>query len=168
MPAYDFTLKFSTTGHNYASNEADVLVERLFANGCDDALIGTGVAGRIAMNFERDAGSAQEAIMSALHDAQSAVPGLELIECAPDLVGLSEIGNILGISRQAARKLLLQSSAPKPIYDGKSALWRLAVVLGWLTSDKKKAVSEELQQVAVEAMRINLEIGKQQLQALEA
>ena len=60
---YEFTLKYWLTT---ADSDADELVERLGAAGCDDALVGIGQPGRIALDFSREARSAQAAVVSAL------------------------------------------------------------------------------------------------------
>jgi hypothetical protein len=59
------------------------LVERLGEAGCDDALVGIGQPGRIALNFTREADSAQQAFISALEDVRRAIPDAELIEAKP-------------------------------------------------------------------------------------
>lgn len=101
---YLFTLKYQLSeGHE----DMAALVERLAEAGCDDALVGIGQPGRLALEFNRDAKSADAALYSALADVQAAVPGARLIEVAPDLVGLSDVADIVGMSRQNMRKLML-------------------------------------------------------------
>jgi hypothetical protein len=60
--------------------DPDELVERLGAAGCNDALVGIGRPGRIALHFTRDACSASEAVISAIRDVQAAIPEAEFIE----------------------------------------------------------------------------------------
>src|SRR5471032_3422305 len=84
---YIFTLKYQLP----EASALDDVVERLGAAGCDDALIGVGLTGRIAMNFSREADSAKAALFSALEDVKRAVPGAKLIEAAPDFVGLTDV-----------------------------------------------------------------------------
>lgn len=130
---YTFTLKYrlSATDHNF-----DDLVERLGAAGCDDALVGVGQPGRIALEFTREAQSAFLAVQSALSDVKRAVPSAELFEAAPDLVGLSDVAQVVGVSRQNLRKLMLShaTSFPAPVHDGTTAVWHLADLLEWLQS----------------------------------
>ena len=104
MNDYDFILKFALP--NYDADPEDY-VASLEAAGCDDALIGLGKKGRIALHFTRSAGSSNEAIVSALADVQKAIPGARLIEAQPDLVGLTDIAEMAGWSRQNARKTSL-------------------------------------------------------------
>ena len=60
---YTFTLKYPLAEHD---SDPDVLVERLGEAGCDDALVGIGQPGRLALEFTREAESAQVAVRSAL------------------------------------------------------------------------------------------------------
>jgi predicted DNA-binding transcriptional regulator AlpA len=155
MMEYDFKLNFKLPAD---SPTADELVERLGAAGCDDALVGIGQAGRIALDFSREAESAQEAIVSALADVKKAIPGAKLIEISPDFVGLTEVAEFVGVSRQNMRKLWLTNatSFPAPIHEGNSALWHLAFVLQWLQERGTYNVERALLDVARTAMQVNL------------
>lgn len=81
---YAFTLKFQLGEDDRNTEE---LVERLGAAGCDDALVGIGQPGRLALEFTRAADNAEAAVHSALSDVRRAVPAARLIEVAPDLDG---------------------------------------------------------------------------------
>jgi len=74
---YEFTLKFQLSENE---SDADALVEHLAEAGCDDAVVGTGQKGRIALNFIREAASAREAIVSALTDVKRVMPHARLQE----------------------------------------------------------------------------------------
>lgn len=128
---YAFTLKYQLSPDD---NDPDTLVERLYEAGCDDAIAGTGLAGRIALAFDREAESASAAILGALADARRAMPSATLIEAAPDLVGLTDIADIVGMSRHNMRKLMLgyPESFPPPVHEGSSVLWHLRDLLVWL------------------------------------
>lgn len=52
---HDFRLRFRLQP---ADADMDALVERLYEAGCDDALVGIGVPGRLALDFTREADSA--------------------------------------------------------------------------------------------------------------
>jgi hypothetical protein len=77
MNAYEFTLKFQL-----ADPQAD-------GNGCDDAVIGVGHKGTIALQFIREAESANAAIVSAIVGVRKTIPDAKLIEASPDFVGIS-------------------------------------------------------------------------------
>jgi hypothetical protein len=152
---YDFVLKFRLPADDA---DADDLVERLGAAGCDDALVGSGQRGRIALNFTREAASAKRAVISALKEVRKAIPGAQLIEVSPDFVGLTDVAELIGVSRQNMRKLMLThaNSFPAPVHEGSSALWHLAPVLQWLENRGAYRVERALLDVAHIAMQINL------------
>lgn len=152
---YEFTLIFKIASYDA---DVDILLERLGAAGCDDALVGVGQAGRIALNFTREAGSAQEAIVSALRDVKKSVPAALLVEAGPDLVGLTDVAELVGVTRQNMRKLSLAhpDSFPVPVHSGSVALWHLAHVLRWLSDRGGYLIEPPLVEVARVAMQINL------------
>ncbi len=53
-------------------------------------------------------------MVSALRDVKKAVPGAELIEVTPDFVGLTDVAELIGVSRQNMRKLMLAHAATFP------------------------------------------------------
>ena len=147
MKTYQFTLKFSLP---VSESDMDELVERLGEAGCDDALVGIGQPGRIALDFAREADSAFRAISSAVADVKQVVPEAKLIEATPDLVGLTEVAGLVGCSRQNIRKFMLSSGGtfPAPVHEGKSSLWHLSSVLVWLKESKSYQVADDLLEVA--------------------
>jgi hypothetical protein len=75
---YTFTLKYQLADD---SQNSDKLVKRLGEAGCDDALVGIGQPGRLALEFTRDAPDAVKAVLSALDDVHRAVPSAKLMHC---------------------------------------------------------------------------------------
>jgi len=152
---YEFSLRFKLPAD---APPAEYLVERLGAAGCDDAVVGTGQPGRIALQFSRQAKTAYQAMLSALRDVKEALPGIDLIEAGPDMVGLTDIADLLGVSRQNMRKIWLSHTAsfPAPMHDGSAALWRLAPVLSWLEGQGQRRIEQRLVEVAHAAMQMNL------------
>lgn len=157
---YTFTLKYQLTDDD---RDMDALVERLGEAGCDDALIGIGRPGRLALEFTREAADGDEAVRSALADVCRAAPSARLIEVAPDLVGLTDVAEIVGVSRQNMRKLMLAhpASFPTPVHEGSASIWHLADVLAWLQGRGGYRLAVNVQEVAQVAMRIN--VAKEQL-----
>lgn len=155
MQIYDFKLKFSLP---VSENNMDELVERLGEAGCDDALIGVGQPGRIALDFSREADSAFRAISSAVADIKQVVPDAKLIEATPDLVGLTDVAEFVGCSRQNIRKIMVSSGGtfPPPVHEGKSALWHLSTVLVWLKESKSYQVADDLLEIASINMQFNV------------
>lgn len=78
---YTFTLKYRLSA---ANQNVDDLIERLGAEGCDDVLVGVGQPGRVALEFTREADSAQAAIQSALADVKRVMPKAQLLEDVPE------------------------------------------------------------------------------------
>lgn len=77
---YTFTLHFQLAEQD--SSHLDALLERLGAAGCDDALVGVGQPGRIALEFIREADSAEAAMTTALADVKRVMPLAKWIETA--------------------------------------------------------------------------------------
>ncbi len=74
---YTFTLKYQLASDD---SDTDALVERLGEAGCDDALVGIGQSGRLALEFTREAPDAGTAVRSALADVRRAAPSARLID----------------------------------------------------------------------------------------
>jgi hypothetical protein len=160
---FTFKLYYQLTSDD---NNRDVLAERLGEAGCDDALVGIGQPGRIALEFTREADSAFSALTSALADVKRAIPTAKLIEAGPDLVGLTDIADVVGVSRQNMRKLAVTNVAtfPIPVHEGSSALWHLADVLGWMLPRGSYNVESGTLEVASTAKQLNLARQAQQLE----
>lgn len=158
---YTFTLKYQLAEHD---SDPDTLVERLGDAGCDDALVGIGQPGRLALEFTREAENAQAAVRSALADVKRAVPSAKLVEAVPDFVGLTDVAELVGVSRQAMRKLMLAHAAtfPTPVHEGSASIWHLAEVLGWLEEKGGYALERTMLETARAALEVNLakEVGR--------
>lgn len=152
---YTFTLKYQLADDD---RDPDGLVERLGEAGCDDALVGIGQPGRLALEFTREADSADTAVRSALADVRSAVPTARLIEVSPDLVGLTDVADIVGVSRQNMRKLMLAHSGsfPAPVHEGSASIWHLADVLTWLQAKGSYSLAKDVLDVACVALQVNV------------
>lgn len=155
MKEYDFTLKFELEN---SEDDPDQYIDALYEAGCSDASIGIGQAGRIGLNFIREANSALEAVSSAIRDVKNAIPNAKLIEATPDLVGISDIANIIGCSRQNMRKMILSYgwAFPEPVHEGSVSLWHLSKVLNSLKSYKKYKIEDTLLEISSANMQVNL------------
>jgi hypothetical protein len=141
MAEYEFELRFKLPSDDRPAVEyTDVLYEA----GCDDALVGVGRNGVIALEFVREADSARAAIQSAIANVCAAIPGARLIEAAPDLVNMSGIATLFSkkiraLSRQAVRKYIEGGDAtfPPAAVSGTSCLWHTHNVVCWAIENKK-------------------------------
>ncbi len=161
MKEYAFILKFSLP-----DNKADpeIFTEKLEEAGCDDALTGIGCSGRIGLDFTRKSSSALEAVLSAIKDVKRTIPGARLIEASPDLVGLTDVADILGFTRQNMRKLMLRNpDFPPPFHDGKPSIWHLAKILQWMDNKDMYQIEESLLDLATTNMQFNIAKDMQNL-----
>jgi predicted DNA-binding transcriptional regulator AlpA len=155
MSEFSFTLIFTLPEKD---QDPAQWVEALGAKGCDDALVGVGVTGRIALNFIREAQEAKQAVVSAIKDVKRIIPGAELVEVMPDLVGLTDIAELLGFSRQYMRKVMVSRDAfPQPVHDGKTAIWHLEPVLRWMREAGVSKVPLPLVELSAITRQCNLQ-----------
>lgn len=152
---YVFTLKYALSSED---DDVDAMIERLAEQGCDDALVGIGQPGRLALEFTRLADSAEAAVCSALAAVRQAVPSARLIEAAPDFVGLTDVAELVGMSRQNMRKLMRThvASFPPPVHEGSASIWHLADILHWLENQQRGySLDRDVMAVAEVALQVN-------------
>ena len=154
MRSYEFTLLFALPSTDPGFSDYE---DRLFEAGCDDALLGIGRPGWIALDFGREAPDAKTAILGAISNVRVAIPDALLVEASPDFVGISDVADFVGRSRQNMRKLLLSCDGrtPIPVHSGSSTLWHLAPLLVWLRDEKGYDVDPALLDVSRAAMAVN-------------
>jgi hypothetical protein len=83
------------------------------------------------------------------------------------LVGLTDIAEVVGVSRQNMRKLAVTNFAtfPVPVHEGSSALWHLVDVLGWMSKRPGTyALAPGTLEVATMTKQVNLAKQAQQLE----
>lgn len=154
MEEYEFILRFSLPDKG---TDPETFIKDLAEAGCDDALVGIGISGRISLDFTRQSASAEEAVLSCVKDMKQAIPNARLIEASPDLVGLTDVADILGFSRQNMRKLMLKNpDFPPPFHDGKPSIWHLAKILQWLEDKKIYRIDKALLDIATINMQLNI------------
>jgi hypothetical protein len=155
MKEYSFTLKFNFQD---AHTDPNSYIEQLYEGGCDDALIGVGKQGSIALDFIRESPSAFEAISGAIATVKKVIPNATLIEASPDFVGLTDIAEIIGCTRQNIRNVILnnQTRSPSPVYEGTPSIWHLSEVLIWLKEDKSYLINDSLLEVSMINMNFNI------------
>ena len=159
MTEYEFTLTFTLPD---AQDDPVQYLDALFDAGCDDAIVGTGTSGTISLEFNRDADSATHAIESAIHDVMGAIPGASLIEAKPDMVGLTDVAEILDCSRQNIRKYAVgYPNFPRPAITGKFQLWHL-----WEIAEFDKfSIPETLIEISRVTCKLNLDLQNRKFKA---
>jgi predicted DNA-binding transcriptional regulator AlpA len=129
---FEFTLILKNVDENTSGLE-----DSLYDAGCNDALIHFR-NGAVYLNFDREAVSLEEAVISAIKDVQSARVNAEVASVAPEnLVTESEIAKRLNKSRQTVSLWIKgnrRKSFPHPIMRlaEKSSLWSWSEVVLWL------------------------------------
>jgi hypothetical protein len=120
-------------------------------------LIGVGHPGRIAFEFAREGESAHKAIFGAIKDVKQALPAAEPVETSPGIVGVTDIADIVGCSRQNLRKLLTSCGpgGPVPLHEGKWEVWHLAPVLHWLVNEKGYSISSHWLELSEATLKFN-------------
>lgn len=159
MTEYEFTLTFTLPD---AQDDPVQHLDALFDAGCDDAVVGTGTSGTISLEFNRDADSATNAIESAIHDVMDAIPGASLVEAKPDMVGLTDVAEILDCSRQNIRKYAVgYPNFPRPAITGKFQLWHL-----WeIAKFDKFSIPDTIIEISRVTCKLNLDLQNQKFKA---
>ncbi len=134
MPIQHFTLIVDGT-----DLQSEPSIDALFEAGCDDATVGQ-VDGVQYVDFDREAESLGEAIISAVRDVEK-VDGVQVTRVADaGLVSMTDIATRLGRSRESVRLLVTGARGPggfpAPVTDprGRYRLWRWSDVTRWLTT----------------------------------
>lgn len=139
MPLYNFTLTLSGV-----TSGTEGLEDALFESGCGDALVyfyGTSVY----LEFDRDSASLPVAVLTAIRDIESACVGARVESVDSLLVGLSDIAELAGLSRQAVALLKDGNRGPRnfpnPVQriKGNSPLWNWDTVADWLVQHGRLA-----------------------------
>lgn len=160
---YQFTITFSLPEPGKKPEE---FLDELYEAGCSDALVGVGQIGLISLEFDREASDAVEAMRTAIEDVRKAIPQAQIAEVSPDLVGMAEIADMLGVSRQMVRKYTLSKAKfPRPVHTSEAvALWHLVEVVEWAetysktVTMKKNLLIEPLKEISAVAFRLNFEL----------
>ncbi|MCY4600761.1 MAG: hypothetical protein OXF27_12685 [Acidobacteria bacterium] len=134
MPLHHFTL--IVDGPDL---QDDAYIDMLFEAGCDDGTVGR-TDGIQYIDFDRDAPSFDEAILSAVTDVER-VAGAEVVRVADaGLVSMTDIAARIGRTRESVRLLVTGGRGPggfpPPVTDprGRYRLWRWSDVANWLTT----------------------------------
>ena len=131
MPSYEFTL--IVEGPDL---QTSARIDALYEAGCDDALVGQS-HGVQYLDFDRDAPSLDDAVLSAISNVES-IEGVEVVRIAgAGLVSMADIAASTGRTRESVRLLVEgergAGSFPAPVNDPRSRyrLWRSSEVRRW-------------------------------------
>lgn len=140
---FHFTLVLKKVDENTPNIE-----DSLYEAGCDDALINFR-NGAVYLEFDREASSLEEAVISAIKDVRSSSVDAEVASVAPEnLVSESEIAKRLKMKRQTISLWIKgerRKGFPHPIMrlSEKSPLWNWYEIVKWLY-DKKIIKNKDL------------------------
>lgn len=157
---YEFELSFSLPAD---VRDYEDIANRLYEAGCDDALIGLGVYGQVVLDVTREADSAFEAISSVMVQVSKAIQGAKLIEAGPDLVGVSDLAELLGTTRQNLKRYLVDKSRSTettsklkvPAHNGTVPSWHLAKIGRWINQNTKLKIASPTIETAEVCMMLN-------------
>ncbi|MDE0418135.1 MAG: hypothetical protein OXI95_14535 [bacterium] len=114
-------------------------IDLLFEAGCDDATVGVS-DGVQYVDFDREAGALDDAILSAVDDLET-LKGVEVVRIADaGLASLADVAARVGRTRESVRLLVSGDRGPggfpKPVTDPRSRyrLWRWSEVAHWFNA----------------------------------
>jgi hypothetical protein len=131
MDTYNFSLVITRP-----TVDEETTADQLYGGGCDDATFSVS-GGVYEVEFDREAPSFQEAVLSAISDVNEAGIGSRVVRVVPDdLVNANAIAKRSGKTRQAVRFWYLGERgenfpAPRAIV-GESPVWSWVLVARWL------------------------------------
>lgn len=175
MTEYEFELHFALPD---VAADSEHYLDALYEAGCDDAVIGLGQPGYLALDFCRSAKNAESAVKQAVKDVKRAIPHAMLITAAPDLLNISDLvrvleqANVVRLTRQAMRKYAFNQvkKTVRPFPGSQvfveSPLWHLDEVIQWLLDNDKvtqRDNAETLLQIAHCARELNASLEYQRL-----
>jgi hypothetical protein len=135
------------------NEKTEGLEDALFEAGCDDALINFR-NGTVYLDFDRESGNLEEAVISAIKQVESLPFGIIVASVSPDdYVSESEVAKRLHVNRQAVSLWFkgerhATDPFPPPIMklNEKSPLWRWSDIVEWLYQKRKITDHEILEQ----------------------
>ena len=158
MPSYEFTLIVEGS-----DLQADDCIDALYESGCDDALVGRS-HGVQYLDFDRDAPSLDDAVLSAISNVES-IDGVEVVRIAgAGLVSMADIAASTGRTRESVRLLVEgergAGSFPAPVNDPRSRyrLWRSSEVRRWF--DLQYGSSPDLDSETFVAINAGLDLRR--------
>lgn len=145
--------------------QADELIDAVYDAGCDDALIGR-ADGVQFVDFDRDADSLQDAVLSAVAEIES-IEGIFVLRLADaGLVSMADIAARTGRTRESVRLLIAGERGPggfpPPVTDPRSRyrLWRSDEVETWLRTHLATSLTDATDDHIRAAINAGLELRR--------
>ena len=161
MPKHHFTLIVDGADLQHES-----VIDRLFESGCDDALVGS-TDGVQFIDFDRDAATLDEAVLSAVANVEQ-VDGVRVLRVAgAGLVSIADIANRTGRAREGVRLLVAGARGPgyfpPPVTDPRARyrLWRWGDVERWFRAELGEEISGAQDEHLLSAINACLELRQQ-------
>ncbi len=161
MVNFRFELYFKLKDGEDPGSYEDVLYDE----GCDDASLGIGRKGAMGLIFNREADTAKEAIYSAIKDVNKAIPHAVLHHTGLYLMNLTDIAELLGMTKQNLSKYVTGKAAcshsfPQAILmSGNASVWYVAEVNAWFLNHKILQIDRPLRDLVQELWRVNQDIA---------
>lgn len=149
---------------------ADILdpdnLDALYAHGRDDASFGE-QGGVMYAEYDREAPSLTDAVLSAIAEVEAAVPGLQVYRVEPEeLVSAADIASRAGRTRESISLLIAgkrgPGNFPAPVtrLGGKRPLWRWSDVVLWLRTERGMTIGADEDADAVAAINGALDVRR--------
>lgn len=169
MPVYHFSLTLGGV-----STATPDLEQHLFEQGCDDALV-CAYNQTVYLEFDREAEDFSSALLSAVRDCEAPPLRARVIAADADLVGLSDIAELTGMTRQAIALLKEgkrgTGNFPSPVQrlKGNSPLWRWSEVAAWLAEQQRlpAELADNACQLAALNLALQLRVNTQRARATQ-
>lgn len=164
MTLYHFTLVVEGAD---LQNEANL--DALYEAGCDDATFGMAAGVQLAA-FDREADSYAEAVVSAVHQIEEAVPGARVVRLETDeLVTVADIAKRTGRSHESIRLLVSGERGPGNFppptarLHQRNQLWWWPDVVEWFTRELQEELPGPTGQQAELTAAINAKLALRRL-----
>lgn len=119
--------------------QAEAMIDTLFEAGCDDSLVGS-VDGVQYVEFDREAESLEQAVLSAVEDLESVDRVMVVRLADAGLISMADIAARTGRTRESVRLLISGERGPggfpPPVTDPRSRyrLWKVVEVEQWFST----------------------------------